>query len=170
MINCHSCNWRVSGNFILKESKMNNMKTHTRVVDMATKRKGLGFDLSPMQIYSANFSVTDMPISLLAWGLQGGDWLEIRRVRVGSLGNRNWNKTDDCCPVAIEPDEIANLESMPYVRCGAVVRLDANNAHQIIDDVGDFVLVYHGDNDISVDVMRDVVQRKCCCGENDNGK
>lgn len=122
-----------------------------------------GFVLSQVTPKSFNFRVEKHAVSLLAWDLQGGDTVQVYRAKVGSIGQTNWSAS--ACGLPVAPSLSVNVARMPYVRCGAPVVLTADNPHVLIDDVGVFFLVYSGGGSAVVEVLPDVISRKCCCKE-----
>lgn len=138
--------------------------THISVTDSTIKDKGKGFKLSPLNPQSANITVSKYPHSIIAWDLADGETVTIRRTRVDSLGNTRWAVDDSsCCPNPVPPSDNANVNSMPYRRCGIDIVLTHEEPHVLIDDAGVYYFVYQGDGDIVIDHFDDPVVRKCCC-------
>lgn len=119
-----------------------------------------GFLLSAVNNRSFNFKVDDKAVSLLVWGLLGDDVVEVRRARVGSTGSTEW--TLSSCGLPVSPSLGVCVGHMPYVKNGKPVVLNAENPHVVIDDVGAFFLVYHGDNETVVELLPDVLANGRC--------
>ncbi|QEY24781.1 hypothetical protein [Neisseria animalis] len=138
------------------------ISTHIRVSDNTAVATAAGFELNPLRPQSANFNVTDKPVSLYVWGLQAGERVTVHRARVASLGVSGWRKEGVCCPAALEPDDNGNVDHAPYVRCGEAAVLTAEHPHFIVDDVGTFFCLYDGDNDVVIEKREDGIVRKQC--------
>ena len=140
------------------------IKTHISVTDSTIKDRGSGFKLSPLNPQSANIAVSKYPHSVIVWDLAFGEIVTVRRARVDSLGNTRWAVDESaCCPNPVPPSDNANVNSMPYKRCGIEVVLTHDNPHALIDDAGVYYFVYEGDGDIVIDHFDDPIVRKCCC-------
>ncbi len=122
-----------------------------------------GFVLSQVTPKSFNFKVEKHAVSLIAWDLQGSDTVQVYRARVGSIGQANWSVS--ACGLPVAPSASVNVARMPYVRCGSPVVLTVETPHVLIDDVGTFFLMYSGGSETIVEVLPDVISRKCCCKE-----
>lgn len=122
-----------------------------------------GVCLSQVSNKSFNFKVENQAVSLIAWGLETDDTVTVYRARVGSIGQTTW--TVSPCGLPVAPSLSVNVARMPYMRCGVPVVLTADNPHVLIDDVGVFFLVYSGGGSAVVEVLPDVISRKCCCKE-----
>ena len=140
------------------------IKTHISVTDSTIKDRGRGFKLSPLNPQSANIIVSKHPRSVIVWDLAFGEIVTVRRARVDSLGNTRWAVDESaCCPNPVPPSDNANVNSMPYKRCGVEVVLTHDNPQALIDDAGVYYFVYEGDGDIVIDHFDDPIVRKCCC-------
>ena len=138
--------------------------THISVTNSAIKDNGMGFKLSPMSPQSANIIVSKYPRAIVVWDLAIGETVAVRRARVDSLGNARWAVDESgCCPSPVPPSDNANVNSMPYRRCGVDVVLTHEEPHVLIDDAGVYYFVYQGDGDIVIDHFDDPIARKCCC-------
>lgn len=122
-----------------------------------------GLVLSQVTDKSMNFKVQDNPVSLIAWDLAQGDTVAVYRAKVGSIGQTTWSVS--ACGLPVAPSLSVNVARMPYVRCGVPVVLTADNPHAVIDDVGVFFLVYSGGSQAFIELLPDVISRKCCCKE-----
>lgn len=139
-----------------------NIKTHSHVKPPSNQSTEPRFTLNPLFPTSSNIEVRLHPKRVIAWGLNDGEMVSVHIARVQSLGNPNWALSDDCCPCAIEPDRVANVQHLPYKRCKDVVVLTAENPAIHIDDAGTYYFEYHGENEVILDHYDDPVIRKTC--------
>lgn len=124
------------------------------------------FHLTQLRPTSSNVEVRKYPLRVIAWGLDKGESVEVKMARVSSLGNTHWALSDnECCPCIIPPDQLANVQSMPYIKCGKPLTLTAENPCAHIDDAGIYYFEYTGVGDVILDHYDDPVIRKAdWCG------
>lgn len=145
---------------------MGNIRTHS-YIKTAQIQSGNEprFNLNQLFSTSTNIEVRKYPKRVIAWGLVGDETVSVHIARVQSLGNPNWTLTDDCCPCPIEPSAVANVQHMPYLKCGKPLILTADNPCTHIDDAGIYYFEYHGSESVIVDHYDDPVIRKAdWCG------
>lgn len=144
---------------------MGNIKTHSHIKTAQTSTEPR-FTLNELYPTSSNIDVRQYPKRIIAWGLVGSETVSVQMARVQSLGNPHWTLTDDCCPCPIEPSAVANVQHMPYLRCGKPVILTAENPAIHIDDAGTYYFEYHGTSEVMIDHYDDPViakNRICDC-------
>lgn len=124
------------------------------------------FHLTQVRPTSSNVQVRKYPLRVVAWGLEQGESVEVRMVRVSSLGNTHWALSDDeCCPCVLPPDQVANVQTMPYIKCGKPLVLTAQNPTAHIDDAGIYYFEYSGYGEVILDHYDDpVISKANWCG------
>lgn len=124
------------------------------------------FSLTPLHPNSTNIEVRKYPKRIIAWGLESGETVAVQMARVSSIGKTHWALSDDdCCPCIMPPDLVANVQSMPYLKCGKPLILTADNPCTHIDDAGIYYFEYSGHGNVIIDHYDDPVIRKAdWCG------
>lgn len=131
------------------------LPTHARIDE--------GVELSAIKPRSVPFKVVDKPLALIAWDMPEEGQVLIHRTIIRGVGNVNW--LIQGCGVPVAPDISVPAKRMPYYRKGKQLVLNKNNPHCIIDDVGTFFLEYIGRDHVFVELLPDVIFRKCHCKE-----
>lgn len=109
-------------------------------------------------------SALNIPKRLVAWNIEPGDKVHVNIVRLGNTGNDGWTRSDDCCVGPTPPGDVVIMGRMPYARCGVNVVLTDQSPTAVIDDTGNYLLVYEstrGDSCL-VEVYDDYITRKTC--------
>lgn len=143
------------------------IKTHLVVKQSMQSKQSAEphFHLTQIRPTSTNVQVRKYPLRIVAWGLDEGETVAVRMARVTSLGNPHWALSDDCCPCVIPPSEVANVQTMPYIKCGKPLVLTADNPCAHIDDAGIYYFEYSGYGEVILDHYDDPVIRKAdWCG------
>lgn len=144
------------------------IKTHSTIKrnQQAAQSQEPHFHLTQLRPTSTNVEVRKYPLRIIAWGLSGSETVTVHMARVSSLGNTHWALSDDkCCPCILPPDQVANVQHMPYIKCGKPLVLTADNPCAHIDDAGIYYFEYHGSESVIVDHYDDPVIRKAdWCG------
>lgn len=143
------------------------IKTHSTIKrnPQAAQSQEPHFHLTQLRPISSNVEVRKYPLRVIAWGLNADDIVTVHMARVSSLGNTHWALSDDCCPCVIPPSEVANVQTMPYIKCGEPLVLTADNPCAHIDDAGIYYFEYSGYGEVILDHYDDPVIRKAdWCG------
>ena len=140
------------------------VRTRKTVVKDITDDRSLAFQLNQIRQKSKNVEVRKYPLRVICWGLTGDDKVKVKMARVSSVGNPNWAMSELSQCNMLEPDVVANVQSLPYkVNKGEdMIELEftAKDPSGYINATGVYYFEYEGSDEVFIDYFNDVVISK----------